>query len=165
MPYECWDGLRWFDEEHPIDAKPGAYGWKRLDHLDVSFDEFGSAITGCEKYSFAESDHIDKLNRGAEKFNHSRVCPLNHAALMAVGGDQYVATRKQEPRMIVKAREGEPFEELYRRFKRGMEASGILREYRRKQRFRPAHEERRDKIRNAARKKRRALMKSGGRDR
>ena len=67
--------------------------------------------------------------------------------------------------MFVKAREGEPFEELYRRFKRGMEASGILREYRRKQRFRPAHEERRDKIRNAARKKRRALTKSGGRDR
>jgi len=46
-----------------------------------------------------------------------------------------------------------------------MEASGILREYRRKQRFKPAHEERRDKIRNAARKKRRALTKSGGRDR
>ena len=32
--------------------------------------------------------------------------------------------------MYVTAREGEPFEELYRRFKRGMEASGILREYR-----------------------------------
>jgi ribosomal protein S21 len=58
--------------------------------------------------------------------------------------------------MYVMAREGESFEELYRRFKRGMEASGVLREYRRKQRFKPAHEERRDKIRNAARKKRRA---------
>jgi ribosomal protein S21 len=46
-----------------------------------------------------------------------------------------------------------------------MEASGLLREYRRKQRFIPAHEERRDKIRSAARKKRRALAKSGGRDR
>jgi ribosomal protein S21 len=67
--------------------------------------------------------------------------------------------------MYVIAREGEPFEELCRRFKRGMEASGVLREYRRKQRFRPAHEERRDKIRAAARKKRRALTKSGGRDR
>ncbi len=61
--------------------------------------------------------------------------------------------------MFVKAREGEPFEELYRRFKRGMEASGILREYRRKQRFKPAHEERRDKIRAAARKLRRAREK------
>lgn len=63
-------------------------------------------------------------------------------------------------RMYVNAREGEPFEELYRRFKRGMEASGILREYRRKQRFKPAHEERRDKIRAAARKLRRARAKT-----
>jgi len=67
--------------------------------------------------------------------------------------------------MYVQAREGEPFEELYRRFKRGMEASGILREYRRKQRSKPAHDERRDKIRAAARKKRRASAKGGGRDR
>jgi ribosomal protein S21 len=67
--------------------------------------------------------------------------------------------------MHVTAREGESFEELYRRFKRGVEDAGILREYRRKQRFIPAHEERRDKIRSAARKKRRALAKSGGRDR
>jgi ribosomal protein S21 len=48
---------------------------------------------------------------------------------------------------------------LYRRFKRGIEASGLLREYRRKQRFIPAHEERRDKIRAAARKLRRARAK------
>ena len=61
--------------------------------------------------------------------------------------------------MFVNAREGESFEELYRRFKRGMEASGILREYRRKQRFKPAHEERRDKIRAAGRKLRRAMAK------
>jgi ribosomal protein S21 len=67
--------------------------------------------------------------------------------------------------MFVKARDGEPFEELHRRFKRGMEASGILREYRRKQRFRPAHEERRDKIRSAARKLARARAKMGSRDR
>jgi ribosomal protein S21 len=66
--------------------------------------------------------------------------------------------------MYVQAREGEPFEELYRRFKRGVETSGLLREYRKKQRFKPAHEERRDKIRAAARKKRRAMSK-GGRDR
>ena len=61
--------------------------------------------------------------------------------------------------MHVSAREGESFEELFRRFKRGMEASGILREYRRKQRFKPAHEVRRDKIRAAARKLRRARSK------
>jgi ribosomal protein S21 len=46
--------------------------------------------------------------------------------------------------MYVVAREGETFEELTRRFKRGIEAAGILRNYGRKQRFRPAHEERRD---------------------
>ena len=51
--------------------------------------------------------------------------------------------------MFVKAREGAPFEELYRRFKRGIEAHGIIREYRSKQRFKPAHEVRRDKIRSA----------------
>ena len=58
--------------------------------------------------------------------------------------------------MYVTIREGEPFEELYRRFKRGMEGSGILREYRKKQHFEPAHELRRQKIRAAARKARRA---------
>ncbi len=58
--------------------------------------------------------------------------------------------------MYVTIRDGEPFEELYRRFKRGMENSGILREYRRKQRFVPEHEERRQKIRNAARKAKKA---------
>jgi ribosomal protein S21 len=66
-------------------------------------------------------------------------------------------------RMAVNVRPGEPFEELYRRFKRAIEASGILREYRRKQRFTPAHEVRRDKIRNAARKLRRAREKAARR--
>ena len=50
--------------------------------------------------------------------------------------------------MYVTAREGEPFDELYRRFKRGIEASGLLREYR-----------------AAARKKKRASAKFAGRDR
>jgi ribosomal protein S21 len=58
--------------------------------------------------------------------------------------------------MYVIAREYEPFEELYRRFKRGMEQSGILRDYRRKQRFQPAHEARREKIRRALRRSQRA---------
>src|SRR5256885_13401427 len=67
--------------------------------------------------------------------------------------------------MYVIAREGEPFEELYRRFKRGMEASGILREYRRKQRFKPAHEERREQNRSAARQERRGPAGCCGRPR
>jgi ribosomal protein S21 len=46
-----------------------------------------------------------------------------------------------------------------------MEASGILREYRRKQRFEPNHELRRQKIRKAARTKARASRRGGaGRD-
>ncbi len=51
-------------------------------------------------------------------------------------------------------REGETFEELFRRFKRAVENAGIIRDYRRTQRFKPAHEERRDKIRAALRKRR-----------
>ena len=62
--------------------------------------------------------------------------------------------------MHVTARDGESFEELFRRFKRGVEAAGILRDYRRKQRFKPAHEERRDKIRAAQRKRRRARSRA-----
>ena len=53
--------------------------------------------------------------------------------------------------MFVKAGPGEPFEELYRRFKRGMEVSGLLHGYRRKQRFTPNHELGRDKIKKADR--------------
>jgi ribosomal protein S21 len=67
--------------------------------------------------------------------------------------------------MYVTARAGESFEELYRRFKRGVETSGLFREYRRKQYFKPAHEERRDKIRAATRTLKRARAKYGGRDR
>lgn len=63
--------------------------------------------------------------------------------------------------MYVVAREGETFEELFRRFKRGIEAAGVLREFRHKQHFKPAHEERREKIRAAQRKLRRARAKSG----
>ena len=64
--------------------------------------------------------------------------------------------------MHVTAREDETFEQMYRRFKRGVETAGILREYRRKQRFVPAHEERRDKIRAARRKRKRAVQRGGG---
>jgi small subunit ribosomal protein S21 len=56
--------------------------------------------------------------------------------------------------MNVVARDGETFEELFRRFKRAVENAGIIRDYRRTQRFKPAHEERRDKIRAAQRKRR-----------
>jgi len=67
--------------------------------------------------------------------------------------------------MFVTARPGEPFEELYRRFKRGMEASGLLREYRRKQRFTPNHELRREKIRKAARTAKKKAARGGGGER
>ncbi len=64
--------------------------------------------------------------------------------------------------MYVTTCPGETFEELYRRFKRGIEGSGILREYRRKQRFTPNHELRREKIRKAARTKARASRRGRG---
>ena len=64
--------------------------------------------------------------------------------------------------MHVTTRPGEPFEELYRRFKRGMEGSGILREYRRKQRFTPNHELRRQKIQKAARNRKKARVRGRG---
>ena len=67
--------------------------------------------------------------------------------------------------MFVTARPGEPFEELYRRFKRGMEGSGILREYRRKQRFEPNHELRRMKIKKAARTAKKKAARGGGAER
>jgi ribosomal protein S21 len=55
--------------------------------------------------------------------------------------------------VFVTIRPGETFEELLRRFKRGME-SGLLREYRRRRRFIPAHERRREKVRRALRRQR-----------
>jgi ribosomal protein S21 len=58
--------------------------------------------------------------------------------------------------VYVIAREYETFEEMFRRFKQGMERSGILREFRRKQRFIPAHEQRLQKLRAAKRRARKA---------
>ena len=58
--------------------------------------------------------------------------------------------------MFVRPYPGETFEELYRRFKRAIEASGLLREYRRHRRFIPAHEQRLAKIRRAARRAQKA---------
>ena len=58
--------------------------------------------------------------------------------------------------MQVLLREGETFDEMFRRFKRGVETSGLLREYKRKQRFKPNHEIRREKVQAALRRRRRS---------
>lgn len=58
--------------------------------------------------------------------------------------------------MEVRVREGETFDQLLKRFKQGIERSGLLREYKRKQRFKPKSELRRDKERAAARRRRRS---------
>ena len=58
--------------------------------------------------------------------------------------------------MHVYAHPGEPFESLLRRFVRGVQASGVLGEARRRRHFIPNHEERREKIRRARRRLRRA---------
>ena len=54
--------------------------------------------------------------------------------------------------MHVEPHEGESFDQRLRRFKTGMDKSGILREYKRKQRFKSAGELRREKAKAAARR-------------
>ncbi len=57
--------------------------------------------------------------------------------------------------MHVMAHDGESFDQLLRRFKSGIEKAGILREYKRKQRFKSAGELWREKMQAAARRRRR----------
>jgi small subunit ribosomal protein S21 len=63
--------------------------------------------------------------------------------------------------MHVEPREGESFDQLLRRFKTSMDKSGILREYKRKQRFKSNGEIQREKAKAAAR--RRTRRSRGGR--
>lgn len=55
--------------------------------------------------------------------------------------------------MHVLARPDETFDQLFRRFKTGMEKAGVLREYKRKQTFKSAGELRREKAKAAARRR------------
>lgn len=55
--------------------------------------------------------------------------------------------------MHVETREGEDFDQLLRRFKAGVAKAGILKEFKRKQRFRTAAELRREKAKAAARRR------------
>jgi small subunit ribosomal protein S21 len=57
--------------------------------------------------------------------------------------------------MYVTAHEGETFDQLLRRFKSAIEKAGVLREYKRKQRFRSEGQLRREKMEAAARRRRR----------
>ena len=54
------------------------------------------------------------------------------------------------------ARPGESFDALLLRFRRAMEAAGVLREYRARMRFTPNHERRREQLRRARRRARAA---------
>jgi ribosomal protein S21 len=65
--------------------------------------------------------------------------------------------------MEVKRREDETFDQLLRRFKTGMEKAGILREYKRKRRFKSAGEVQREKARAAARRHVRRSRAGGSR--
>ena len=58
--------------------------------------------------------------------------------------------------MHVYALPGEPFESLLRRFVRGVQAAGILGEARHRRHFIPPHEERRERLRRARRRQKRA---------
>ncbi|HEY1295383.1 MAG TPA: 30S ribosomal protein S21 [Chloroflexota bacterium] len=55
--------------------------------------------------------------------------------------------------MHVEPREGESFDQLLRRFKTGIDKSGILREYKRKRYFKSNGELQRDKAKAAARRR------------
>ena len=58
--------------------------------------------------------------------------------------------------MHVTALPGEPFDALLRRFSRGVQESGVLREARARRFFMPNHELRRERIRRARRRQKRA---------
>jgi ribosomal protein S21 len=58
--------------------------------------------------------------------------------------------------VFVVAHPGEGFEELLLRFRRGMERAGILRGARRRRRFVPRPERRRERIRRVLRRRKRA---------
>lgn len=58
--------------------------------------------------------------------------------------------------MQVFARDGESFDQLLRRFTREVQGSGLLREYRQKQRFKSNAEIRHEKARAARRRARRS---------
>jgi ribosomal protein S21 len=55
----------------------------------------------------------------------------------------------------------ETFEELLLRFRRGMERHGILRDYRRRLRFIPNHEQRRARLQAARRRRLRGVVAAG----
>jgi ribosomal protein S21 len=57
--------------------------------------------------------------------------------------------------MHVELHQGESFDQLLRRFKNGMDKSGILREYKRKRYFKSNGELEREKAKAAARRRRR----------
>ena len=69
------------------------------------------------------------------------------------GNDPPPITEVAPHGMHVTARTDETFDQLLRRFKTGMEKAGILREYKRKQRFKSAGELRREKAKAAARRR------------
>ena len=60
--------------------------------------------------------------------------------------------------------EGEGIDRLIYRFRRQLEAGGVLREARRRVAFIPAHERRRERIRAAERRRRRAQRHQGGKN-
>ena len=64
--------------------------------------------------------------------------------------------------MHVRALPGEPFEALLKRFTRGVQASGVLGEARRRRHFVPEHELRREKIPRARRRQMRTRRWESG---
>jgi ribosomal protein S21 len=64
--------------------------------------------------------------------------------------------------MHVEPREGEPFDQMLRRFKMSMDKSGILREYKRRRYFKSNGELQREKAKAAARRRARRSRPARG---
>jgi len=63
-----------------------------------------------------------------------------------------------EADVFVIAMPGENFEDMFARFRRGVQKAGITSEVRRRQRFVPAHERRREALRRARRRQARRAV-------
>ncbi len=93
------------------------------------------------------------LGRGRDAGDHTG---LSLTVIPDPGHDRAVSLRGgDQERMRVELREGEGFDQLLRRFNKGIERSGVIREHRRGLRFISVQEENRAKRRKAERRRRR----------
>ena len=96
------------------------------------------------------------LGRGLDAGDHTGFSPERRTGSGGYPTDQTDSLRGGDCRnMRVELREGEGFDQLFRRFTKGIERSGVIREHRRGLRFISVQEENRAKRRKAERRRRR----------